>query len=93
MRCLVMMVVRLYWALIPAARRRPCLFRETCSHFVLRAAREGGFRAAVSALRTRIRQCRPGYVLYTAPDELQYVVLADYTVVPLVELRPDLSGR
>ena len=68
MRWMVILVIRLYWTFLPAAVRRPCLFRESCSHHVLRAARERGFRSALAALRRRMRQCRPGYVRYQAPD-------------------------
>lgn len=87
MRYLVIFVVRLYWAIIPASARRHCLFRESCSHYVFRAAKERGFRAAIKALRTRLKQCRPGYAPYTAPDGKEYCVLADGTMVPGCELR------
>lgn len=86
MRWLVIWAIRLYW-LTPASRRRPCLFRESCSHHVLRCAKERGFFASLKALRRRIRQCRPGYAFYTAPDGSRYCILADGTLVAADELR------
>lgn len=90
MRYLIVFVVRLYWAIIPRSARRHCIFRESCSCFVMRAAQEEGFKAAVSAFRIRVRQCRPGYVRYAAPDGIQYAVLADHTIVLMDELRNEV---
>lgn len=49
---------------LPARFKRQCLFRETCSSFVARVARESGFWPGLRALRTRVSQCRPGYLVY-----------------------------
>lgn len=49
---------------VPARFKRQCLFKETCSSFVARVARESGFFLGLLALRTRVSQCRPGYLVY-----------------------------
>jgi putative component of membrane protein insertase Oxa1/YidC/SpoIIIJ protein YidD len=49
---------------LPDRFKRQCLFNETCSLFVARVARESGFWPGLRALRTRVSQCRPGYLVY-----------------------------
>lgn len=90
MRYLIIVAVRLYWILIPATKRRTCIFRLSCSNFVFLAAKEHGFKAAISALRTRLRQCRPGYKKYKAPDGAEYCILPDNSIVPIYTLRDDI---
>jgi hypothetical protein len=61
MRSIIIGMILLYRRLIPPHRRRPCLFRETCSLHIERVTREAGGLAAMRALLKRIRCCRPGY--------------------------------
>ncbi|MDZ7360378.1 MAG: membrane protein insertion efficiency factor YidD [candidate division KSB1 bacterium] len=61
MRLVIIGLIRIYRQLISPERRRRCLFRESCSAYVERSAREGGSLAAIRALRRRYRCCRPGY--------------------------------
>jgi putative component of membrane protein insertase Oxa1/YidC/SpoIIIJ protein YidD len=58
-----LLLIRIYWYLVPPYYRRSCLFRESCSKFVYRNTEEKGFIAGISALRKRYYQCRPGYKL------------------------------
>jgi putative component of membrane protein insertase Oxa1/YidC/SpoIIIJ protein YidD len=74
-------VIQLYWHLIPEHKRRNCLFRESCSHYVYRIAKEKGFFSACSALIDRIKKCRPGYELSKDGDKFQ-LRLKDGTLVP-----------
>jgi uncharacterized protein len=50
-----------FYRLLPTSIKRDCLFRETCSLFVLRVTREGGFFAGCLAAKSRLTKCRPGY--------------------------------
>jgi putative component of membrane protein insertase Oxa1/YidC/SpoIIIJ protein YidD len=70
---LILATIRAYWRLVPARRRRLCLFRESCSRFVYRTTIEGGALAGARALRRRIRQCRSGYNVRITADGLQIV--------------------
>ncbi len=63
MRYLLLLAIRAYW-LIPTRLHDKCIFRESCSHYVYRVARQRGFLAGLSALRKRNALCRPGYVVY-----------------------------
>lgn len=89
MNWFLIQLIYLYRRLVPAARRRCCLFRVSCSESVLRAARERGFLAGVATLRRRTGQCRSGYQVLPSPEGDGYIVrLADGTVAPPAELSP-----
>ena len=62
--------IRLYRALPDRIKRR-CLFKETCSLFILRVTREAGFFAGCRAMAYRFTRCRPRYSVsydYTCAD-------------------------
>jgi putative component of membrane protein insertase Oxa1/YidC/SpoIIIJ protein YidD len=61
---LLLLGVIYYYRWLPARFKRRCLFKETCSSFVERVAREAGFWPGLRALRTRVSQCKPGYLVY-----------------------------
>jgi len=63
MKWLLLGAIYLYRGL-PARFKRQCLFKETCSSVVARVARECGFWPGLRALKTRVSQCRPGYLVY-----------------------------
>lgn len=88
MKWVLILVIRLYW-LVPVRWRRSCLFKESCSHFVYRVACNEGGWAGIRALRSRIRQCRPGYAHFHTPDGQGWVILADKSVVSADECIAD----
>jgi putative component of membrane protein insertase Oxa1/YidC/SpoIIIJ protein YidD len=49
---------------LPIRFKRQCLFRETCSSYIGRVAREFGFLPGLQAFRTRVSQCKPGYLVF-----------------------------
>lgn len=76
MRWLLMLPIVVYWYCVPQlVKSRSCLFKETCSRFVYRTARENGLVAGVRALRERYSQCRPGYSVQLIPSGRFVVVL------------------
>ncbi len=90
MKLLLLLVVRLYWQLVPPERRRRCIFRQSCSRFVYDATVQGGALAGLRSLRKRIRTCRPGYTLLSAPDidGGKLAVLANGEIVRLDMMSP-----
>ncbi|HEY0378378.1 MAG TPA: membrane protein insertion efficiency factor YidD [Pyrinomonadaceae bacterium] len=77
MRWLLVFPIKVY-RLIPPKFKRRCLFRETCSLFVMRAAMEGGLLAGCRALGHRFVRCRPKYsVSYDNASRAWIVILAD----------------
>jgi putative component of membrane protein insertase Oxa1/YidC/SpoIIIJ protein YidD len=63
MRWLLVLSIRLYRKL-PNRFKRRCLFKETCSAFVLRVTIDSGFLAGCRAIRSRFSKCRPTYLVY-----------------------------
>lgn len=79
MRWLLILLIRVYRKL-PDRFKRQCLFKETCSVFVLRAAKVHGFVAGCHALKHRYSLCRYPYLVYYDYRICEWqVVLADKT--------------
>lgn len=86
MRWLLILPIRVY-RLIPAGFKRRCLFRETCSVFVMRAAAEGGLLMGCRAFTQRHARCRPQFsVCYDDAARDWKVVFADGTVACSAEM-------
>lgn len=80
MNKLLQLFIRIYW-LIPQSKRRRCLFKESCSHYVYKISAEQGFKKAIEAFNDRRHQCRPNYSFYKTEDETEWVILADASIV------------
>ncbi len=76
--------IRAYQSL-PARFKRRCIFKETCSRYVLRHTLESGFWAGVRALRYRIGVCRPLRGAEFASDGEMMLMLADGSRAPSYE--------
>lgn len=63
MRWLLLAIIRMYW-LIPKSKRRTCLFKKSCSHYVYDATKLHGLQKGLECLRYRFKNCRQGYILY-----------------------------
>ena len=92
MRYVVIGVIRIYWVLWPRDRNRLCLFRETCSHYVHRIAREYGAWRAMRALLERMRQCRPGYSVATRHGAIG-LLLRDGAFLPGAAASPHMIAE
>ena len=75
---MIPLIIKLYWKLIPEHKRRNCLFKESCSKYVMRRYNEEGSITALNALYIRFKQCRPGYeIIYSVNGEIQGLKLSD----------------
>lgn len=82
MKRLLLLVIHLYWRLIPADRRRKCIFRESCSQHVFNKTKEGGFVEGFKALSFRFRNCRGNIRFFTESiNGKKLALLPDGTVV------------
>ena len=61
MKWLLIFLVYVYRKLFPRKWKGECLFKVSCSEFVLRVSMSHGFVRGLGALRQRIRRCRGGY--------------------------------
>lgn len=80
MKYIGLLVIRLYW-LTPKKWRRRCIFKTSCSVHVYNALKNGGFIHGSKALAERVKQCCPGYIIYTTEDNKDWVILADKSVI------------
>ncbi|WP_111597366.1 membrane protein insertion efficiency factor YidD [Chitinophaga skermanii] len=67
MKQLILLAIRLYWVIIPAAKRRKCVFNISCSKYVYQATSVNGFHAGVRAFKYRFQNCRSGCEIFNNP--------------------------
>jgi hypothetical protein len=91
MRLLVLFAVESYWRLTIPARRRPCLFRETCSRHVYRITRDLGALRGMMAFWHRLRRCRLGYAIEFDRQSEPILRLADGSVTQVAELSQSMA--
>ena len=88
-KVLLLLAIRVYWIAWPAARRRRCLYRESCSRYVHRIAAAEGLGAGLRALRCRVRTCRPGYAIVRYGEQT-WLALADGSFLEVEDVAPRL---
>ncbi|WP_414683025.1 membrane protein insertion efficiency factor YidD [Longimicrobium sp.] len=89
MKSLLLLVIRVYWITWPAAWRRRCLYRESCSRYVHRITAAEGLGAGLRALRSRVRTCRPGYAVVRCEGHT-WLALGDGSLLEAEEVAPRL---
>lgn len=91
MKWLLLGIVHAYRHTIRRYIRRPCLFKESCSDYVLRATHETGFLGGMRALLYRFSCCRGGYRLVLSPEyDVLEVHLVGGTILDREEASQDL---
>ena len=65
----------MYWKIIPAHKRRRCLFKKSCSHFVFDKASQEGFVSGLKAFRYRFNTCRPQFKMLISPIDNQTILV------------------
>lgn len=69
MKVFLLIVIKLYWYLIPENRRRKCLFKKSCSNYVYEKTKSEGLFSGLRALRFRIKNCNPHYSIMELDGE------------------------
>lgn len=67
MKLLLILMIQLYWAIIPKGKRRKCIFRTSCSQYVHQTTKSEGFYKGLMALMYRFHNCRSGFHLFEDP--------------------------
>jgi uncharacterized protein len=87
MRWLILIPIYFYWHALPSfLKKRSCLFKESCSHFVFRITKDNGFVAGFKALIWRYRNCRTGYRIISNSEGKFEMRLVTGNVVPESEI-------
>lgn len=61
MKYFLILVIKIYWLLIPEYKRKSCIFRVSCSRFVFNQTMKKGFVSGLLSLKERFLTCRPNY--------------------------------
>ena len=69
MKFILLVIIRVYWLLIPKALRRKCIFHKSCSNYVFEITEQEGLLKGLAALRFRIKNCNPYFDLFTIHGE------------------------
>lgn len=85
MKYTLVIPILLYQAFFPKKWRGKCLYRESCSNHVKRVLKEDGLTAGWQALRKRIKNCKPGYILVKESNHILLITVQNH-VIPEMEI-------
>lgn len=88
MKYFLLLIIKIYWKIIPENKRRTCIYKISCSHFVYNQTVQNGFVKGISALFYRYKNCQSGYFIFKIKDKL-YVKTVDNQVI----IEEDLSEK
>jgi putative component of membrane protein insertase Oxa1/YidC/SpoIIIJ protein YidD len=91
MKYVLLIIIWIYWRIIPEKKRRRCLFKESCSCFVYRITATKGAKEGILALNERFHQCRSGYKLLQSKNNIE-LHLKDGTVIKGDEISQNLTS-
>lgn len=78
MKYFLLFLIQAYWKIIPPSKRKKCIFRESCSHYVWRITKEEGFISGIKAFSFRNQHCCPGYVIYKYQNHYELKTVKGY---------------
>ncbi|MCY0968924.1 membrane protein insertion efficiency factor YidD [Chryseobacterium wangxinyae] len=67
MKYLLLLIIKIYWLIIPASKRRQCIFRKSCSKYVYEETISKGLFSGLTAFRYRFKNCRSGVHFFENP--------------------------
>lgn len=86
-------LIRIYWTLLPATKRRRCIFKKSCSYYVYEHLMSAGAIRGIKAFFFRYETCRPGYSLYINPITANIeMVMITGDIVPEDEIAERLTA-
>ncbi|WP_354304249.1 membrane protein insertion efficiency factor YidD [Pedobacter sp. UYP1] len=82
MKILLILLIKIYWAVIPKSKRRRCIFRISCSQHVYRTTQNKGLFKGLLALKYRFLNCRNGFHLLESPiDKRKMIMLPNHQIL------------
>ncbi|MBN4046956.1 membrane protein insertion efficiency factor YidD [bacterium AH-315-P13] len=79
MKHFLIILIKIYQAFFPKKFRGRCLFKESCSNYVLRQTSDNGFYKGIYALLFRYKNCRPNYIISCNGKKI-LLITSDYEV-------------
>jgi len=76
MKYVLLIIIKLYWVLIPKHKRRHCIFKKSCSKYVYDITLQYGLKEGLKAFHFRYKNCRNEYELFENPlnGEIQIIL-------------------
>lgn len=76
MKYFILLIIRLYWILIPQSKRRKCIFKKSCSNYVFEITQKEGFIKGLKAFQFRYKNCRGNFSIFQNPidNEIQMIL-------------------
>ncbi|MGN7865742.1 membrane protein insertion efficiency factor YidD [Chryseobacterium sp.] len=75
MKNLLILIIKIYWLVIPPSKRRKCIFRTSCSRHVYEKTMHDGFISGLKALKYRFQNCRSGaYIIENPYGKIQLIL-------------------
>jgi putative component of membrane protein insertase Oxa1/YidC/SpoIIIJ protein YidD len=87
MKYLILFVIQIYWKVIPASKRKKCIFKKSCSNYVFETTQKEGFIRGLKAFQFRFQNCRAGFQVFKNPinDRIQ-IILPSQIIVESEEM-------
>ena len=57
----------MYWKIIPASKRKKCIFKKSCSKYVFEITQKEGFINGLKAFQFRYKNCRGNFAIFKNP--------------------------
>ncbi|TDP02279.1 membrane protein insertion efficiency factor YidD [Flavobacterium sp. 245] len=67
MKYFILLIIRLYWILIPQSNRRKCIFKKSCSNYVFEITQKEGFIKGLKGFQFRYKNCRGNFSIFKNP--------------------------
>jgi len=69
MKHLLLIIIKIYWKLIPKSKRNQCIYNVSCSNHVFETTKNKGLISGIKAFKERFNSCKPGYFLFKDSNE------------------------
>ncbi len=89
MKHILLILIRIYWAFVPASKRNTCLFNESCSNYVFNITLNNGLIKGIKALVYRYKNCRPGYQIVNVENET-YMISVNREMFPIGDIKESI---
>ena len=87
MKYFIIIVIKTYQLYFPKKYRGCCLYKESCSNFVLRITKTKGCLAGLKAFKYRWGNCRPNYSIIKKKKTL-LLITDKYNIIEEKNLDP-----
>lgn len=87
MKYIILLIIRMYWILIPQSNRRKCIFKKSCSNYVFETTQKEGFIKGLQAFQFRFKNCRGNFSIFKNPiDNKIQMILPSQIIIEREEI-------